>query len=89
MKHLLVLPLSNPKYEQNTPLTDSSLAFVLGCFLVIHVYFLLQLACADIFRAFSKLDTSFKGIINPNEVDKASGDVLEYLGSPIGCFPLP
>jgi len=29
---------------------------------------------------FFKLETSFKGIINPNVVDKASGNVLEYLG---------
>jgi len=60
------MPLSNPKYKKNTPLTGSSLAFVLDCFLVIHVYFLLQLASADVRRLFCKLDTSLKGIIKPN-----------------------
>jgi len=45
-----------------------------------YVYFLLQIAYADVLTAFCKLDMSFKGIINPNEVDKACGDVLGYLG---------
>ena len=44
-----------------------------------YMYFLLQVACNDVLRIFCKLDTSFKGIINPNEVAKASSDVLENL----------
>jgi len=36
---------------------------------------------------FSKPDNSFKGIINPNEVDKASGDVLECLGDRLDVSP--
>jgi len=49
-------------------------------FLDIYVYFLLQLTYTNVLSPFCKLDTSLKGIINPNEVDKASGDVLECLG---------
>ena len=56
------------------------------CSLGFYMYFLLKVGCNDVLRIFCKLDTSFKGIINPNEVDKASSDVLEYLGWPIGCF---
>jgi len=37
------------------------------------------LACNDVLRIFCQLDTTFKGIINRNEADKASSDVLEYL----------
>jgi len=36
---------------------------------------------------FCKLDTSFKGIINPNEVGKASGDVLECSCDRFGVSP--
>ena len=42
--------------------------------------------CNDVFRIFCKFDTSFKGIINPNKVAKASSDVLENLEWSIGCF---
>ena len=44
------------------------------------MYFLLQIACNDVLRAFISLTPHIRGIINPNEVDKASGDVLEHLG---------
>ena len=54
-----------------------------------YVYFLLQVACNDVLRIFYKLDTSFEGIINPNEVDEASSDVLEYLRWRMDVSPLP
>jgi len=44
------------------------------------------LACNDVLRIFCQLDTTFKGIINRNEADKASSDVLEYLEWLIECF---
>jgi len=45
----------------------------------IYVYFLQQIACANVIRAFCKIKTSFKGLINTNAIDKTSGDVLVYL----------
>jgi len=45
-----------------------------------YVYFLQLVACNDVLRIFYNLDTSFEGIIDPNEVDKATSEVLEYLG---------
>jgi len=45
-----------------------------------YVYFLLQMTCNDVIRIFCKLQTSFKGMINPSEAARASSDVLDYLG---------
>lgn len=44
------------------------------------------MTCNNELRIFCKIETLFKGINNPNEAAKASSDVLEYLGWPIGCF---